>query len=362
MGGFLLFENLTIKSSRRDYVVEFGSAKIFLTNNLSESDVVLIDQNVRKLYPHVIPDSFPDQRIIEICPSEDAKSYRAIGYTIDQIVKLGISKTQRIVAIGGGITQDISSFSSSILMRGISWIFLPTNLLTQCDSCIGSKNSVNTDGGKNLLGGFWPPDKICIDFEFLRTITAREIKSGIGEMLHYFFSAPTLPKDLYLSLEHITVDRFGGRSHDILTKLIIQSLEIKRPMVEIDEFDTGPRNIFNFGHSFGHALEKATGYQIPHGIAVAYGMRIATKISLNLGMTDDVFYSSVRELTKFALIDESEPSFLMDDFISALRKDKKNSGKQINVILTEGQGKLKKCPIQISESILEVFRSELLLK
>ena len=88
MGGFLLFENLTIKSSRRDYVVEFGSAKIFLTNNLSESDVVLIDQNVRKLYPHVIPDSFPDQRIIEICPSEDAKSYRAIGYTIDQIVKL----------------------------------------------------------------------------------------------------------------------------------------------------------------------------------------------------------------------------------------------------------------------------------
>ena len=90
-------------------------------------------------------------------------------------------------------------------------------------------------------------------------------------------------------------------------------------------------------------------------------MRIATKISLNLGMTDDVFYSSVRELTKFALIDESEPSFLMDDFISALRKDKKNSGKQINVILTEGQGKLKKCPIQIS-SILEEFRSELQLK
>lgn len=359
MEEFPLFNSFPVRSFRREYHVEFSPAIEFLAENLSDDDIVLIDANVRKLNPSLLPNKFSRSRIIEIEPTEEAKTYGSIGMIIDKIVTLGVSKSQRLFAIGGGITQDIASFSASILLRGISWVFLPTNLLTQCDSCIGSKNSVNTAGGKNLVGGFWPPSTICIDFAFLQTISEREVKSGIGEMLHYFFSEPKLPENLKESLVLITQDHSSEVGRQALYELILKSLNIKRPMVELDEFDTGPRNIFNFGHSFGHALEKATNYEVPHGIAVAYGMRVATRISANLGLVGDDFYQTVRKLTWFAINGEPSPSFTMDEFINALRKDKKNEGSEINVILTKGQGALVKCPIEISTKEIEIFYEEL---
>ena len=359
MEEFRLFDDFQVRSYRRAYSVEFSSASMFLVKNLKSEDFVVIDRNVLNLFPALIPDWFSESRIIEIEPTEEAKSYESIGRKIDELIDLGVSKGQRIFAIGGGITQDIASFASSILLRGVPWLFLPTNLLTQCDSCIGSKNSVNTRGGKNLVGGFWPPVNICIDFQFLRTITKREVKSGIGEMLHYFFSEPLLRNDLKRQLHTIAEDHNTKEGREALHRLILDSLMVKRPMVELDEFDTGPRNIFNFGHSFGHALEKATDYEVPHGIAVAYGMRVATRISCHLGIADHAFYKVVNDLTQFAVAGEPVPNFSIDEFIAALRKDKKNRGREINVILTEGQGKLIKRPLELTKDIVEIIEYEL---
>lgn len=357
-----MFEGFEVQSYRRQYSVEFSSASMFLVKNLKSDDFVFIDRNVLNLFPALIPEWFNESRVIEVEPTEEAKSYESIGDRIDELIDLGVSKGQRIFAVGGGITQDIASFTSSILLRGISWYFLPTNLLTQCDSCIGSKNSVNTRGGKNLVGGFWPPVNICIDFQFLRTITKREVKSGIGEMLHYFFSEPLLQSDLKRQLRTIAEDHDTKQGREALHGLILNSLMVKRPMVELDEFDIGPRNIFNFGHSFGHALEKATNYEVPHGIAVAYGMRIATRISCHLGLADDAFYRVVNDLTYFAIAGEPVPNFSIEEFTGALRKDKKNRGEEINVILTEGQGKLIKRPLHLTEDVVKIIRQELIDK
>ena len=161
----------------------------------------------------------------------------------------------------------------------MEWIFFPTNVLTQCDSCIGSKTSINFKHFKNQLGGFYPPSAIYIDTQFTTTLGEREIASGLGEMLHYFLVNSTA--DFNLFLEHAPSVRKGGAGLEVLMH---RSLEIKKAMIEIDEFDQGPRNVFNYGHTFGHALESATNYLIPHGAAVSYGIDLANLVSVHFGL------------------------------------------------------------------------------
>lgn len=337
-------KNFSVKSYRGNYDVFFIHDIVkSIAAELDNDDFILIDKNIYRLYPD-ISRIVQKYKFLLIDPSEPSKSYYAVGSNIEWLIENNISKSNRIIGIGGGITQDITAFISSILFRGVQWYFYPTNLLSQCDSCIGSKTSINFESYKNQIGNFYPPKKIFISTEMLKSLSDREIKSGLGEMLHYFCV------DGKKSIDWAK-ERLGPalKTKKDLNELIFKSLQIKKSMIEIDEFDEGPRNVFNYGHSFGHALETSSDYSIPHGIAVSYGMDIANILSANLKYIDIELRNELREIFSIVWNEEKIKNIRSDVFISALKKDKKNEGKKIKVILTKGLGNMFKSTLEIND-------------
>ena len=226
-------------------------------------------------------------------------------------------------------------FTASIFFRGLNWSFIPTTLLAQADSCIGSKTSLNFDAGKNQLGTFHPPMEICIDPIFLETLPEEHYRSGLGEIFHYFLVSAEEDFDFGASsLDTVLSDRSKVRS------MIERSLMIKKEMIEIDEFDKGPRRVFNYGHSFGHAIEAATNFSIPHGIAVSIGMDVAYMVSVQKGLVAPTFRNTVRRTLMKIWGDNTLDPSLVGRFVDALTRDKKNESGEVKVILTKGFGQM----------------------
>ena len=354
-----LFKKLEINSQVYPYKV-FFTKKIneSLKDNLLVGDIILLDKNIYKLYPQIFDNI--NNKLILIEASEKAKSYSEIESIISQIVEMGFRKNNKLVAIGGGITQDITSFIAFIIYRGVDWIFFPTNLLSQCDSCIGSKLSINLKKFKNLVGGFYPPRKVFIDTQFLKSLSQKEIISGLGEMLHYFLV--NSKKDMEFFKSKI---KNAKKNISLIDQMIFRSLSIKKEMIELDEFDKGPRNVFNYGHTFGHAIESVTEYKIPHGIAVSYGIDIANYISVKLGFLSVKERNYMRDLCVEIYLDFPLPNIKKNNYESALKKDKKNIGNKIGLILSKGAGRVFKHLIEykkIEKFLEDYFREKIYLK
>jgi len=339
MEGLLLFENdslMKIKSHKWEYEVKrIFDLRSALESVLVDGDIILIDQNVAKLYKQNLKTALNKHEYMLIEPTENLKSYQQIEKIIDWLIRVGFKKNNRLVAVGGGITQDICSFISSIMYRGVGWVFFPTNLLSQADSCIGSKTSINFGSYKNQVGNFHPPILILIDVSFLQTLSRMDFRSGMGEMMHYFIIAGRE------DMKRISIDYdMAFNNDDVLFDLIKRSLEIKKSLIEIDEFDLGPRNIFNYGHSFGHALESYTNYEIPHGIAVSFGMDIANQLSVALGLMIEKDAIEIRNVLQKNWWPCNFPEIDIDSFINLLSKDKKNIGKKFRFVLSKGPGNI----------------------
>jgi 3-dehydroquinate synthase len=271
---------------------------------------------------------------------------------IDRLIGGGFRRDGRLIAIGGGITQDAVSFVASMLYRGVEWIFVPTSLLAQCDSCIGSKTSINFRQYKNQLGGFYPSAGVYIDTSLTKTLGQAEVSSGLGEMLHYFLV--TSEADFSLFLATAPNVRRGG---DGLEVLVRRSLEIKKQMVELDEFDRGPRNVFNYGHSFGHALESSCNYLLPHGIAVSYGIDLANLVSVHLGLLDSATRNRIRTGCQIVFDGFPCPEIDIDGYYEALKRDKKNSGGQLGLILLSRIGVASKTMVDFTDDIKALIRN-----
>jgi 3-dehydroquinate synthase len=348
---------MLVKSKVRDYHVIFCNDAINkLANLVRQGDFVIIDNTVAEYYPE-ISEILSEYHIYKLLPAEKEKSYHNIEPLLELIVNSGFRRNNRIIAIGGGIVQDVSSFISFIIFRGVEWIFCPTNLLSQCDSCIGSKISVNLGQYKNLLGGFYPPSQVLVDPRFLDTLKDQDILSGLGEMLHYFLVSSE--KDLQLFLDN-SPDIKINRDKNKIENLIRRSLEIKKSMIEIDEFDQGPRHIFNYGHSFGHALETVTNYQIPHGIAVSYGIDLANLVSVHLGFLKMEERNRMQVACEMVFDGIHLPDIDISRYISALMKDKKNSRSNLGLILSKGVGKTFKhfCSYEDISTVIQSFFEE----
>ena len=231
--------------------------------------------------------------LFSIDANEENKSYRGVEKIIDTLIRSNFRKNHRLIGIGGGIVQDITAFTASVMYRGVEWIFFPTTLLAQGDSCIGSKTSINFGKFKNQIGGFYPPKKIFIDTCFLDTLSNKDLQSGFGEMCHYFIIAGE--KQFY---EYKDNYKNFSKDNAMIKKMLFNSLNIKKKYVEIDEFDTNERKIFNYGHSFGHAIESMTKYSIPHGIAVSIGMDMANFISFKFGFLNEKIRHEIRDFLK----------------------------------------------------------------
>ena len=330
--------NFIVKSNIHDYEVNFiDNVKKTLETELKEGDFIIIDNKVKSLYPDWFKDVLVNYNYIGIDAAESQKSYQEVEPVINSLIERGFRKNHRLIAIGGGITQDVTAFIASILYRGVQWYFFPTTLLAQGDSCIGSKTSINFGKFKNQVGGFYPPNKIYVDPKFLNTLPFKELQSGLGEMAHYFVVAGEEDFDRYKrDYEQALVDK------NVLRGVIARSLEIKKSYIEIDEYDKNERQVFNYGHSFGHAIESLTSYGIPHGIAISVGMDMSNFVSMKKGYITSKVRQNSREL--FEKIWDGYADQVkrldIDTYLVALSKDKKNKGPLLGLILNKGYGKV----------------------
>lgn len=336
MEGLHVFEPLTIHSHKGEYQVCFNEK--ILIDEINDEELAnchfIIDRNVADKYTEQLKDILGLTSTLVIEATEFNKSLHQFPVYVEHLVKHKVRRNHRLIAIGGGIIQDITCFLAATLLRGVDWWFYPTTLLAQADSCIGSKSSVNCGEIKNILGTFTPPKKIFICTEFLTTLDIIDVKSGVGEMLkvHAIDSV-----DAFNLIANDYEKLF--KDHTVMLDYIRRSLEIKKNIIEQDEFDQGIRNVMNYGHTFGHAIESATSYQIPHGIAVTIGMDMANFVAaeLDYGIKEN-FYRMHPVLKKNYqhFIDHDIP---LEIFLNAISKDKKNRGKnQLGLILPDKVG------------------------
>jgi 3-dehydroquinate synthase len=308
--------NLNIKSANKDYQVNFYSKINDLIKSITDEKIFyLIDENVHLLYK----DYFTDKPKLIVPALEISKTLEYISNIFDHLIDKDFKTDVHLVVIGGGILQDLGGFVASIFCRGVKYTLVPTTLLAMCDSCIGGKTSINHHKRKNILGTFYPPDEIKISLEFLKTLDQKDLLSGYGELIKFY----CLDNNIFnIDLEN-------------LEECIYYGLNKKSKIIQTDEFDKGLRKLLNFGHTFGHALESASNYAIPHGSAVIIGILIANEISTNLGYCSERYNTNVRDklLPFINHLKLKKKWFVFGKLLLYIKSDKKNTGKDINMVL-----------------------------
>jgi len=339
----------TLKEYGVNFVVDFA---VPLKQAAEDGAFVICDRTVFDLYEERIRSAVVQERCLVIEATETAKTLEKCKDIIEILVDRKVRRNNKLIALGGGVIQDVTAFIASILYRGIGWLFFPTTLLAQGDSCIGSKTSINLGNKKNLLGNFYPPDTIFIDPVFLESLDVVDIQSGVGEMLHFYYYAnsPLIPK-LINNYKAVIADR------SLLKEYTQESLAIKKSVIEIDEFDKGERNKFNYGHTFGHALETITEYGIRHGQAVTVGMDLANYLSRDIGLLTQEQFDEMHAQLSVNFPEYDFNSCEMDLYFNALSKDKKNIGNNLGCILSEGPGKLIRQQIPFDDVLKDNIRS-----
>ena len=332
MGAFCV-NKLDIFSDTGTYELVFDNEWAVVSESLRDCSAIIIDKRVHDLYADKL--ELDETKIISIQISEEIKNPQTCLDICEKLIMSNVTRDKYIVAIGGGVIQDLVTLSASIYMRGIDWIFLPTTLLAQADSCIGGKSSINFKSWKNILGNFYEPTRIYVNSQFLNTLEDVEIRSGIGEILKVNLLSGQK------AVEEFEMDfTYYQNNSAVLDRMIIKALELKNRILRIDALDKGPRLKMNYGHSFGHSLESATSFGIPHGLAVTIGLDIANYFSYQLGLISSDLFDRLHGLLELNMRDSDYCEFNNDDFFMALGKDKKNRRGQYGLIVPVGVGEV----------------------
>ncbi len=347
-------KNVTIKVGldNRSYDIVIGtgligSAADFIAPFLPRPKTAIItDENVAHHHLKALTGSLEtagiETRSIVVPPGEATKSFASLETVCDQLLDADIERNDVVIAFGGGVIGDLAGFAASILRRGIGFVQIPTSLLAQVDSSVGGKTGINSQLGKNLIGAFHQPVLVLADIDVLNTLPDREFRAGYAEVVKYglidnpdFFS--------WLDQNHNTL--FGGEP-DARRHTVETSCRAKAAIVEEDEFEHGRRALLNLGHTFGHALEAATGYsrRLIHGEGVAIGMVMAFDLSHRLGLCPaqdleavEAHLKSVGLPTRASQIDGDLPG--AEEFFKLMSQDKKANAGVLTFILTRGIGK-----------------------
>jgi 3-dehydroquinate synthase len=270
--------------------------------------------------------------------SEQVKTLSTVEGIILALKEAGTTRAGQLVAVGGGAIQDLATLSASLYMRGIEWIYYPTTLASMVDSCVGGKSSINLSGYKNVIGNFYPPKKVIIDTRFIDSLPEAEYLCGLAEGVKICFAKgePEFEDFIGNAAAH------GKTNPEDSRELVSLCLTSKKWFVEIDEHDKKERQLLNFGHSFGHALESASDFRIPHGIAVGIGMLAATNPRWGS------LHTSTKALRNYLLSilakwPNKEPALgkiAWNVFEDTIRHDKKNTNASVRLILSNGAGSL----------------------
>lgn len=354
-----MYEGITVQSHSGPYSVFFDDRVLADAGQLLAGQPhFLLDANVARLYGDALRQVIDHPHTLVIKATEENKSIERIIPVMERLVANKVRRDHTLIAIGGGIIQDITCFIASTLLRGMTWKFVPTTLLAQADSCIGSKSSVNLGQTKNILGTFNPPKEIFVCAGFLDTLEDKDVRSGIGEILkvHAIDSAS--------AYDCLAADYDGLRTdRSVLLDYVRRALLIKQRFIEADEFDRGVRNVFNYGHSFGHAIESATDFGVPHGIAVTIGMDMANRIAVLRGLLPERHYLRMKPALRKNYAPFASTSIPVDSMLSALMKDKKNTTSKLMLIFPVGEDakvqRVEVVPDEVFRSQCQTFLNEL---
>ncbi|QWR78026.1 3-dehydroquinate synthase [Candidatus Magnetomonas plexicatena] len=271
---------------------------------------------------------------------EEYKSLSWLSYILTELLKGGLDRKSALVALGGGVIGDMTGFAASIYMRGIDYVAVPTTLLSQVDSSVGGKTGVNHQLGKNMIGTFYQPRIVFIDTDTLQTLPKRETISGIGEVIKY---GVIKDKEFFHYLKNHR-EQILNKEDTALTHIIKRSCQIKAEVVSFDERESGLREILNFGHTIGHAIESVTGYmRYLHGEAVAIGMNFESRLSVKLGLFDEKQSYDIMDLIESyglpATITSEKLS--VNSLLDAMSHDKKAESGSLKFVLPEKIGTVK---------------------
>lgn len=325
----------------RSYDIIIGKNSIdylseFLTQKSYSKIFVITDENIAKLHLS----RFTEFETIILPAGEQTKSFSSLEKISEEILAKGVDRKSLIIAFGGGVIGDLAGFIASILLRGIDFIQIPTTLLASVDSSVGGKTAINSKSGKNLIGSFYQPKLVLCDLEFLKTLPARELRSGYAEVVKYGLIRD---KNFFEFLEK-NYTKIFAHDEEFLSKIIARSCEMKAEIVGLDERESGDRMLLNFGHTFGHVFETETGYsdELLHGEAVALGMKMAAKMSQNLGLiSKNDFDRIASHLEDCGFITDHKKirkNWNEKNLVSHLAKDKKNENKNLTFILLKNIG------------------------
>lgn len=351
-------DKLIIKSHIRDFSVEFVDDFSFIKKLLSiKNYVIIVGRTVYKYYKNIIFYRFPKDRFIIIELSEQKKTLETVTKIYKKLLLLSAKKNLTLISFGGGINQDVTGFAASTLYRGINWIFIPTTLLAMADSAIGLKTSLNHESYKNVLGTFYPPSQIYINVGFLKTLKKSDFISGAGEIIKFMLMRNDPLKNLDDSIKKIGMIKQES-DHKFLVDIIKTSIKTKKNYMEGDEFDLGRRNLLNYGHEFGHALEAVSNFEISHGIGVIYGMIFANLVSVQRGWLDKKINEKINKtllLPNIRSIKVKKEYFDYDALLEKIKKDKKRISDKLPLILPKKNFEL----VKITDLGFDEFKKSL---
>ncbi|MBR2341576.1 MAG: 3-dehydroquinate synthase [Clostridia bacterium] len=300
----------------------------------TQKNFVITDKNVYSLHSECFKEYFLDTAIFVLQAGEENKNFQTLSKILERMLESGLNRESRVFAVGGGMVGDVAGLASALFMRGISYVQIPTTLLAQIDSGVGGKTALNHGGVKNSIGAFHQPMEVLIAPQFLKTLPAREIKCGMGELVKYAALDHKIFHGL-LGNEQILTQPTGQ-----LETLITRCIELKARVVERDEKERGERKSLNVGHTTGHAIELSFGFS--HGESVLYGMAFETLIAMNKGVCDRAYGEKLLSIIWSALDISPKTQLKVQDiekFADKAKFDKKNaSDEKIVMAVAKAEG------------------------
>ncbi len=334
-------------SASKEYTVHIGSGFLDtigekIKENKRLCRVVLVsDDNVFPLYGEQVKKNLADSGYA-VCEyvfphGEDAKSIDNFEKIMEFCVENSITRTDLFVALGGGVVGDLTGFVASTYLRGVDFVQIPTTLLAMVDSSVGGKTAINLKSGKNLCGAFYQPIAVFADCETLKTLPEETFNEGCAEIIKYGMIAD---KEFLTFLKDNSIN-------ENIEYVIKRCVEIKRDIVNRDEFEKGERKLLNFGHTIGHAIEKCSNLTISHGNAVAIGMVIATKGAYEIGMSDEDFSDTLIPILEKNNLPVA-CDYSAEELYKASLSDKKRSFDTMSLIVPDEYGlcKIMKLPVE----------------
>ncbi len=297
----------------------------------TEKVFLLSDDTVFSLYGKKVCDRITEAGYLlsnYVVPhGEASKSTENFVKVLEALAEAGLTKTDLLVALGGGVVGDLGGFAAACYLRGIAFLQLPTTLLSAVDSSVGGKTAINLTAGKNLAGAFHQPGLVLMDTDTLETLPPEVLRDGCGEVIKY---AVLRDETLFEAL-------FAGISYAKSEECIAKCVEYKKYYVEQDEYDTGVRHFLNLGHTVAHAIEKKSGYAVSHGEAVAMGMKNVAEASVRVGKMGEKDLERLSAL--LAVFGFADCPYENEEMIEYMYSDKKTKGKEITLVLPEAIGR-----------------------